>query len=93
MIVLVCFFKNPQVIVTYTGGICGTFILFLFPVTLVSFARRHQKLKELRGEKVEEPNFNASPFQHVGFQVLITCFALVTLYFVIVGIIKGNVSH
>lgn len=93
VIVLVCFFKNPQVIVTYTGGICGTFILFLFPVGLVTFARRHQKMKQLQGVKTEEVNFNASPFQHVGFQVLITCFAIMTLYFVIVGIIKGNVSH
>lgn len=38
-IIIVCFTRNPQVIVTYTGGICGTFILFIIPCTLLLFAR------------------------------------------------------
>jgi len=42
-IIIVCLTQNPQVIVTYTGGICGTFILFIIPCTLVLFARDRLK--------------------------------------------------
>lgn len=93
VIVLVCFYENPQVLVTYTGGICGTFILFLIPVALVTFARRYRKQLILKEELDDEPNFNASPFQHVIWRVLIVAFALITLYFVILGIIDGNAGH
>lgn len=55
VIVLVCFIKNPQKLVTYTGGICGTLILFIFPVALVNFTRKYDK-------NSTEKNFNASPF-------------------------------
>ena len=55
-VVIVCFVKDPEKIVTYTGGIAGTFILFLFPLTLVHFARK----RELESNKGE--NFNKSPF-------------------------------
>ena len=50
VISLVCFFKNEEIIVTYTGVICGTFFLFLFPVLLVTLARQHEKKKQLQGE-------------------------------------------
>ena len=32
-------YRNVQVLVTYTGGFCGAFILLIFPATLVYFAR------------------------------------------------------
>jgi hypothetical protein len=51
------FTRNPQAIVTYTGGIAGTFILFLFPITLVAYARKTERDQGNKGE-----NFNASPF-------------------------------
>jgi len=38
-IILVMITQDPQALVTYTGGICGTFILFLFPLKLVHDAR------------------------------------------------------
>jgi hypothetical protein len=61
-IVIVMFTRNPQAIVTYTGGIAGTFILFLFPLTLVAYARKTERdqgpdIKNSKGQ-----NFNASPF-------------------------------
>ena len=87
VIVITMFTRNPQVIVTYTGGICGTFILFLFPVMIVSFARRHEKRQQLQSRsQTKEDNFNASIFQHFGFIVLVTSFAIITLVFVIMGI-------
>jgi hypothetical protein len=38
-IVIVIFLRDPEVLVTYTGGICGVFILFLFPTILVYHSR------------------------------------------------------
>ena len=40
VLVLVMFEKNPQDIITYTGGICGVFILFLIPLFLVYSVRQ-----------------------------------------------------
>ncbi len=39
VIIIVMFERNPQVMISYTGGICGPFILFLIPVTLVMYGR------------------------------------------------------
>jgi len=86
VIVLVCFIKNPQKLVTYTGGICGTLILFIFPVALVNFSRKYDK-------NSTEKNFNASPFQSIFYSILIGTFSVITLYFVLMGIIKGNAGH
>ena len=40
VVVITLFVRDPQVLITYTGGICGPFILFLIPVTLVSYGRK-----------------------------------------------------
>lgn len=82
--------RNPQVIVTYTGGICGTFILLLFPVMIVLFARRHESQQALAKFQVKQTNFNASPFQSMFWVATVIGFALVTLFFVCVGIIEGH---
>jgi amino acid permease len=86
-IVIVCFVRNPQVIVTYTGGIAGTFILFLFPLTMVHYARLRDAT-ESKGE-----NFNKSPFQAKLYWWLILVFATITLVFVLWGIIEGNAGE
>ena len=72
--------------VTYTGGICGTFILFIFPLMLVLFARK--KMQEIGDSK--GVNFNASPFQSNLYVVLIALFSLITLVAVITGIFTGG---
>lgn len=36
---VVFFYRDVQVLVTYTGGFCGAFILLIFPSTLCYFAR------------------------------------------------------
>jgi hypothetical protein len=59
-------------------------MMMIFPVALITYARR-------RGHF--ETNFHASPFQHIAWQILIMCFAIMTLYFVIVGIINGSAGH
>ena len=40
VIIIVLFVRNPQILLTYTGGLCGTCILFLIPVTLLIYGRR-----------------------------------------------------
>jgi len=87
VLVIVMFVKNPQVLLTYTGGICGTFILFLFPIALVHFARQ-----SLHG-KTEEYNPNASNFKHNGWLFLVGGFAVLTLGFVITGIANGTAGE
>ena len=88
MIIIVLFFQKPQVFITYTGGICGTFILFLIPLTLVYHARK----KDL--EKTFGENFNKSPFKSQGFVIAILVYALITLVCVITGIIlSGGGGH
>lgn len=56
-IILVFFFRDPAKLVTYTGGICGTFILFLIPVTLLIYARSLD-----REDTLNEKNPNKSWF-------------------------------
>lgn len=58
VISIVTWYRDVQTLVTYTGGFCGAFILLIIPVTMVSYARQLDK---------SPANFNASPFQHVGW--------------------------
>ena len=83
---LVCFLSDPQVLLTYTGGICGTFILFLFPLTLVSYGRYN-------GFADGKENFNASPFQSVIWHILILAFSIITLTFVMISIITDTAGE
>jgi hypothetical protein len=55
-IVIVLLTRNPQTVITYTGGICGTFILLIIPCFLVTLAR--QKVKK-EGTLFNE---NVNPF-------------------------------
>ncbi len=74
-------FRDVQVIITYTGGICGTFILFLIPLALI-FQVRKLNLQSTYGD-----NFNKSPFQHTAYLWVILAFAIITLGFVVAGLI------
>ena len=89
VIIIVLFFQQPQVFITYTGGICGTFILFIIPATLVFHARK----KDL--EKTYGVNFNKSPFDKPFFVYLVMVYALLTLTAVITGLIiaHGGTGH
>ena len=40
VLAVVLFYRNVQVLVTYTGGFCGSFILLIIPATMVFYARR-----------------------------------------------------
>lgn len=80
------FLKDPQAMVTYTGGICGTFILFLIPVTLTAYGRSS-------GIDDEKRNFNASPFQGWLWMIVILIFSAVTLTFVLISIITGTAGE
>jgi len=86
VIVIVMFERNPQVLISYTGGICGPFILFLIPVTLVYFGRK--KLGELN-----EQNFNKSPYQANWLLIFISIFALLTLSMALYGAATGTSGH
>jgi len=60
--IAVFFVQKPQVIVTYTGGIAGTFILFIFPLTLVRLARMREAELTTEEKLTRGPNPNLSPF-------------------------------
>lgn len=40
-------FRKPQILVTYTGGLCGPCILLIFPALLVYYARKQDAEKKL----------------------------------------------
>lgn len=87
-IIIVLFTRNPQLIVTYTGGICGTFILLIVPVTLIIFAR--QRLAQEGTLFNEAKNPNASWFQGMGWNIGIYAFSFVTIFSVLWGGFHGH---
>mmetsp|Transcript_30963 Transcript_30963/g.22518 ORF Transcript_30963/g.22518 Transcript_30963/m.22518 type:complete len:208 (+) Transcript_30963:1019-1642(+) len=87
-IILVLFFRDPAKLVTYTGGICGTFVIFLIPVTLLIYAR---SLKREEVYNCENPN--KSPFQHWIWIALVLVYSTVTLVCVIIGIVNGTAGE
>ena len=74
-----CATRNPQVIVTYTGGVCGTFILFIFPAILWWDARKTLTQKgTLFGEKVED-NPNRSFYKWTWLWVVVLVYAFLVI--------------
>ena len=80
------FERDPQVMISYTGGICGPFILFLIPVTLTWYGRK--KLGEYN-----EKNFNRSPYQMTWLMIVISVFACITLAMALVGAATGTAGE
>lgn len=74
-------------IVTYTGGIGGTFILFIFPVTLFLYAK---KKVGTEGTLFNEKNPNASYYQSVSWSVIILSFSFITIFSVLWGAAHGH---
>ena len=72
--------------ISYTGGICGPFILFLIPITLVLYGRK--KL----GAKNEE-NFNRSPYQSQTLIYVMIIFAFITLFMALYGAATGTAGE
>ena len=87
-IVVVLFVKNPQVMVTYTGGFGGTFILLLIPMALVFFGRR---TLVLIGKTDENPN--KSFFQNIGWIIFVALFSIIVIVAVIQGIVSGGAGE
>ena len=83
VIVIVMFERDPQVLISYTGGICGPFILFLIPITLVAYGRKKLGDKNLT-------NFNRSPFQSTTLMVVMAIFAFITLGMALYGAASGT---
>ena len=87
-IVVVMFVKKPQVMVTYTGGFGGTFILLLIPMALVFYGRR---TLVLIGKKDENPN--KSFFQNIGWIIFVALFSIIVIVAVIQGIVSGGAGE
>lgn len=53
VILITSFYRNPQVMLTYTGGLCGAFILMIIPLMIV------------RGSRLSRPQlrFGPNPYQ------------------------------
>ena len=83
VIVIVMFERDPQVMISYTGGICGPFILFLIPITLVWYGRK--KLGEYNDD-----NINASPYKSNVLMFAIVLFAFLTLFMALYGAVTGE---
>lgn len=86
VIVIVMFERDPQVMISYTGGICGPFILFLIPATLVLYGR-----KKLGSQN--DKNFNKSPFQNMVIFYVICTFAFITLGMALYGAASGTAGE
>ena len=86
VIVIVMFERDPQVMISYTGGICGPFILFLIPITLTWYGRK--KLGEYN-----EQNFNRSPYQSFWLMVVMAVFAFLTLFMALYGAVTGTAGE
>lgn len=87
-IVVVMFVKNPQAMVTYTGGFGGTFILLLIPMALVFYGRR---TLVLIGKTDENPN--KSFFQNIGWIIFVALFSISVIVAVIQGIVSGGAGE
>ena len=72
--------------ISYTGGICGPFILFFIPVTLTWYGRR--KLGDYNKE-----NFNRSPYQQGWLMIVICTFASITLFMALYGAATGTAGE
>jgi len=79
VIIIVMVTRDVQAIITYTGGICGTFILLVIPITLVYHSRK------LDVERAHGENFNKSEFQGNKYYYMLLTYALITIVCVIVG--------
>ena len=86
VIIIVMFERDPQVMISYTGGICGPFILFLIPITLTWYGRK--KLGDYNKE-----NFNRSPYQSLALMIVIAIFAFITLGMALYGAASGTAGE
>jgi len=80
------FYRNPQAILTYTGGFCGTFMLMIFPLIFVAGSRKKN------AERLYGPNPNRSYFQgKLAFNFVIL-WAVITLVVVIFNMFKTSMG-
>ena len=82
---VVCFYRDVQTLVTYTGGFCGSFILLIFPSWLVLYSRRLNPESKYGCE-----NPNKSPFQSNGWPYMSLVWALITISSVVYKIASGG---
>lgn len=84
VICIVLVYRDVQVLVTYTGGLCGAFILLVFPAILVWFARQQDA-----ENKFNDINHNKSGIHN--FWIYFTGFwAVCTISSVIVKVAMGQ---
>lgn len=87
-IVVTLFLRDPQFLVTYTGGLTGVIILLLIPTIFVQMARK-MDLESTFNAK----NFNKSNFTSPLIPYLLYLFSAVALGILIYGIIRGGGTH
>ena len=87
-IVVTLFLRDPQLLVTYTGGLTGVIILLLIPTIFVQAARRLNLENTFNRE-----NFNKSNFTSPIIPYLIYIFSVIALSILIYGMVKGGSTH
>jgi len=89
VIIITSFYRNPQVLLTYTGGLCGAFILMIIPMAIVRGARRSEP--ELRfGPNPYKSKFTSS--KSFNFVLVFCIFVLCTVVYQIYEQITGASS-
>lgn len=78
------FYRKPQVILTYTGGLCGTFMLMIFPLVFIVGSRAK------KAEQTYGPNPNRSPFQGKLPFYFVCVWATITLISVFYNMIESG---
>lgn len=75
--IICCFYRNPQVMLTYTGGLCGAFILMIIPMISIDNARR-KNIEAKYGRNPYQSFFTSRvAFWFVGFFCSITLITVI----------------
>ena len=78
-------YRNPQVLLAYTGGMTGLVILLVMPPLLMIGARK-QKVEEKYGER----NVYKSLFHHLGWSIFLLVFGAGAFGLTIYGLVVGG---
>ena len=83
VLIVACFYRKPQVMLAYTGGITGLVILFCIPTAFVIGARK-KRMEEVHGVE----NFNKSYYSGIGWIIVSALFGLFSFVMVVLGLIN-----
>lgn len=85
VIIITLFYRNPQTILLYTGGVCATFIMMIIPLILIQGVRRDEEERnEMYG-----PNIHKSRYSGKASFIFVWAFVCLTLISVLYQIVNS----